>query len=130
MNFLSNFRINNIFILWIQTLIFLIIFMIIVGGLTRLTGSGLSITQWNLFNGIIPPLNNEDWNYYFSLYKNIPQYKLINYNISLFDFKIIFLWEYFHRLLGRIVGLTYLIPLIYFIYIRKITEQKNNFKIK
>ena len=127
MNYLSNFRINNIFILWIQTLIFLIIFMIIVGGLTRLTGSGLSITQWNLFNGIIPPLNNEDWNYYFSLYKNIPQYKLINYNISLFDFKIIFLWEYFHRLLGRIVGLTYLIPLIYFIYIRKITEQ--NLKI-
>jgi len=123
MNFLSIFRINNIFKLWIQTLIFLIISMIIVGGLTRLTGSGLSITQWNLFDGIIPPLNVVDWNYYFSLYKNIPQYKLINYNITLLDFKTIYLWEYFHRLLGRIIGIVYLIPLIYFIYIKKITTQ-------
>jgi len=97
--------------------------MIIVGGLTRLTGSGLSITQWNLFDGIIPPLNVVDWNYYFSLYKNIPQYKLINYNITLLDFKTIYLWEYFHRLLGRIIGIVYLIPLIYFIYIKKITTQ-------
>ena len=88
--------------------------MIIIGGLTRLTDSGLSITEWELFTGILPPLNDETWNKYFSLYKEIPQYQLINANMSIEEFKIIFYWEYFHRILGRVIGLFFLVPLIYF----------------
>ena len=88
--------------------------IIIVGGLTRLTNSGLSITEWELFKGLLPPTNIEKWNEYFSLYKNIPQYNLINFNMTLDEFKIIFYWEYFHRILGRLLGLFFLIPLIFF----------------
>ena len=88
--------------------------MIIVGGLTRLTDSGLSITEWELFKGILPPLSKEKWIIYFNLYKEIPQFKLINPNMSIEEFKVIFYWEYFHRLLGRVIGLAYLIPLIFF----------------
>ncbi|MDA9605086.1 COX15/CtaA family protein [Candidatus Pelagibacter sp.] len=92
----------------------LIITMVGVGGLTRLTDSGLSITAWELFSGILPPLNFSDWNYYFSEYKKIPEYKNINFDMTLNEFKIIYYWEYFHRLLARMVGLFSLIPLIFF----------------
>mgnify|MGYP001158738983 FL=1 len=105
---------NEILIKWLTYSMFLIILMIIVGGLTRLTNSGLSITEWELFTGIIPPLNENVWNNYFNLYKNIPQYKLINPNMTLDEFKIIFYWEYIHRILGRIIGLFFLLPLIFF----------------
>ena len=110
----SNKKLDQIFLSWILTLIFLIILMIIVGGLTRLTDSGLSITQWQLFSGILPPLNQADWVYYFNLYKEIPEYKLQNFSMSMNDFKIIFWWEWAHRFLGRIIGLSILLPLIYF----------------
>ena len=110
----SNEKLNQVFLLWIVTLILLIILMIIVGGLTRLTDSGLSITQWQLFSGILPPLNQADWIYYFNLYKEIPEYKLQNFSMSINDFKIIFWWEWAHRFLGRIIGLAALLPLIYF----------------
>ena len=92
--------------------------MIIVGGLTRLTDSGLSITEWELFRGILPPLNYNTWMSYFSLYKEIPQFKLINPTMTIEEFKVIFYWEYFHRLLGRLIGLVYLIPLIIFSFKR------------
>jgi len=88
--------------------------MIIVGGLTRLTDSGLSITKWELFSGIFPPFNDIEWNQYFELYKNIPEYNLQNYYMSLEEFKFIFWWEYIHRLLGRLIGILFFIPLIYF----------------
>ncbi len=110
----SNEKLNQVFLSWILTLILLIILMIIVGGLTRLTDSGLSITQWQLFSGILPPLNQADWIYYFNLYKEIPEYKLQNFSMSMNDFKIIFWWEWAHRFLGRIIGLAALLPLIYF----------------
>ena len=110
----SNEKLNHLFLSWIVTLILLIILMIIVGGLTRLTDSGLSITQWQLFSGILPPLNQADWIYYFNLYKEIPEYKLQNFSMSINDFKIIFWWEWAHRFLGRIIGLAALLPLIYF----------------
>ncbi len=100
--------------LWLITLFLLIISMVAVGGLTRLTDSGLSITAWELFSGILPPLNNTDWNYYFTEYKKIPEYKNINLGMTLDEFKIIFYWEYAHRLLARVVGLFCLIPLIIF----------------
>ncbi|MDA7770614.1 COX15/CtaA family protein [Candidatus Pelagibacter sp.] len=100
--------------LWLITLFLLIIIMVGVGGLTRLTDSGLSITAWELFTGILPPLNSMEWIFYFSEYKKIPEYQNINYNMTLDEFKIIFYWEYAHRLLARIVGLFSLIPLIFF----------------
>ena len=92
----SNEKINSLFLYWLTSSLLLVFFIIIVGGLTRLTNSGLSITEWELFTGILPPLNNESWVFYFQLYKEIPQYKLLNFDMSLEEFKIIFYWEYFH----------------------------------
>ena len=100
--------------LWLIILFLLIILMVAVGGLTRLTDSGLSITAWELFTGILPPLNINEWNFYFSEYKKIPEYQNINYAMTLAEFKVIFYWEYAHRLLARFVGLFTLIPLIIF----------------
>ena len=99
---------------WLIALFLLIVLMVAVGGLTRLTDSGLSITAWELFTGILPPLNSNDWNNYFSEYKKIPEYQNINIGMSLNEFKIIFYWEYAHRLLARFVGLFSLFPLIFF----------------
>ena len=91
---------KNIYISsWLLLITFLIALIIIVGGLTRLTDSGLSITKWQLFSGFLPPLNNADWERYFNLYKEIPEFKLQNYNMSLNEFKIIFWWEWAHRFL-------------------------------
>jgi cytochrome c oxidase assembly protein subunit 15 len=100
--------------LWLITLFSLIFLMVAVGGLTRLTDSGLSITAWELFTGILPPLNLNEWNHYFSQYKKIPEYQNINFGMSLSEFKTIFYWEYAHRFLARIVGLFSLLPLIFF----------------
>ena len=108
--------------LWLKTLIILIFFMILVGGLTRLTDSGLSITEWELFSGILPPLNNEQWEKYFLLYKNTTQFAVLNPSMTIGEFKIIFYWEYFHRVLGRVIGLVYLLPLLYFTISKKIKK--------
>ena len=99
---------------WLLLITFLIVLMIVVGGLTRLTDSGLSITEWQLFSGIVPPFNDADWNNYFNLYKQIPEFKIQNYLMTINEFKIIFWWEWAHRFLGRLVGICYLIPLIFF----------------
>ena len=106
--------INKYISYWLISIFLIISLMIVVGGLTRLTDSGLSITQWQLFSGILPPLNPDQWNYYFDLYKKIPEYKLQNYSMNLDGFKVIFWWEFIHRFLGRLVGIFFLIPLIYF----------------
>ena len=108
---------------WLLSMIILVFLMIVVGGLTRLTDSGLSITEWELFKGILPPLSKETWTLYFNLYKEIPQFKYLNPSMTIEEFKVIFYWEYFHRLLGRIIGLMFLIPLIY-ISFKKIVEKK------
>ena len=100
--------------IWLLILLSLIILIILVGGLTRLTDSGLSITTWDLFAGFLPPLTNDKWVDYFNLYKKIPEFSEQNFNMSLEGFKVIFWWEWAHRQLGRLVGLTLLIPLIYF----------------
>ncbi len=106
---------KNIYISsWLLLITLLIALIIIVGGLTRLTDSGLSITEWQLFSGLLPPLNNTDWENYFNLYKEIPEFKLQNYSMTLNEFKIIFWWEWAHRFLGRLIGIFFLIPLIYF----------------
>ena len=100
--------------IWLLILIGLVVFIILVGGLTRLTDSGLSITTWELFVGFIPPLTNEKWDEYFDLYKMIPEFTEQNYNMTLNEFKIIFWWEWAHRQLGRLIGLVVLVPLIFF----------------
>ncbi|MDC1091816.1 COX15/CtaA family protein [Candidatus Pelagibacter sp.] len=100
--------------IWLVTLIILIILIILVGGLTRLTDSGLSITTWELFVGFIPPLTNDKWIDYFELYKNIPEFSKQNYNMTLNEFKVIFWWEWGHRQLGRLIGLSVLLPIIFF----------------
>ena len=102
------------YLFWLITMFWIVSIMIIVGGLTRLTDSGLSITKWQLFSGLFPPLSQSEWISYFNLYKEIPEFRLQNYNMSLQEFKIIFWWEWFHRFLGRLIGIGFLIPLIYF----------------
>ena len=122
-------KINNQISIWLVTMFWIISIMIIVGGLTRLTDSGLSITEWELFSGFFPPFNQEDWNLYFDLYKEIPEFKLQNYEMSLSEFKIIFWWEWAHRFLGRLIGLGFLIPLLYFSYRISISKLLNFYLI-
>lgn len=108
---------------WLFSLILLICLMIVVGGLTRLTDSGLSITRWDLISGILPPLSLQQWNETFTLYKQIPEFKLLNFDMSLSEFKIIYWWEYIHRLLGRVIGLAFIIPLVYFTFKRSLNKK-------
>ncbi len=114
--YIENSKIKNYISVWLCLMFFIISIMIIVGGLTRLTDSGLSITEWELFSGFLPPLNSAEWNNYFDLYKKIPEFKEQNYLMSLQEFKVIFWWEWAHRFLGRLIGLFFLIPLIFFTF--------------
>ena len=125
----TNKNINNQLSIWLITMFFIISVMIIVGGLTRLTDSGLSITKWQLFSGLIPPLNQEDWIMYFNLYKQIPEFKLQNFNMTISEFKIIFWWEWAHRFLGRLIGICFLFPLIYFSFKIKFSKLLNFYLI-
>ena len=109
-----NTKINNQISIWLIIMFCIISIMIVVGGLTRLTDSGLSITKWELFSGFLPPLNHNDWVLYFNLYKEIPEFKLQNYDMNIQEFKVIFWWEWTHRFLGRLIGISFLVPLIYF----------------
>ena len=111
--------------IWLLVMFCFIALMIVVGGLTRLTDSGLSITKWELFSGILPPFNDQQWKYYFEQYKLIPEFTLQNYNMTINEFKIIFWWEWVHRFMGRLIGIFFIIPLIYFtlkIGIKKLTN--------
>ncbi len=114
--YIENLQIKRIISIWLICMFWIISFMIVVGGLTRLTDSGLSITQWQLFSGFLPPLNESDWNNYFDLYKEIPEFKIQNYEMTLKEFKIIFWWEWAHRFLGRLIGISFLLPLLYFTF--------------
>tara|TARA_Y100000741_G_scaffold332944_1_gene289228 strand:- start:254 stop:1279 length:1026 start_codon:yes stop_codon:yes gene_type:complete len=112
--YIENKQIKKNITIWLISMFWMVSFMIVVGGLTRLTDSGLSITQWQLFSGFFPPLNIIDWNNYFNLYKEIPEFKIQNYEMSLQEFKVIFWWEWAHRFLGRLIGISFLLPLLYF----------------
>ena len=114
---LKNKNYNTIFQIWLISLTVLVGLIVVVGGLTRLTDSGLSITEWELFKGVLPPISNNDWLQYFESYKKIPQYSLLNSSMTLSEFKYIFFWEYAHRLLARFIGLFFLIPFLIFIFI-------------
>ena len=127
--YIENSQLKKYIIIWLFAMCIIVSIMIIVGGLTRLTDSGLSITQWQLFSGSIPPLNDLQWNKYFDLYKKIPEYKLQNFSMSLDEFKVIFWWEFIHRFLGRLIGITFLIPLIFFSIKLGFNKTKNLFFI-
>lgn len=99
--------------LWLIFMIMLIVSIVGVGGLTRLTDSGLSITAWELFSGILPPFTSEKWDFYFNEYKQIPEFKILNFDMTLDEFKVIFYWEWGHRILARFIGLFSIIPLIF-----------------
>lgn len=107
-------------ILWLFSGCFLIFAMVIVGGITRLTGSGLSITEWKVVTGTIPPLNEVQWQEEFEKYQQSPQFKKINAHFELTEFKNIYWWEYIHRLLGRLIGLVFIIPFIWFLVTRQL----------
>ena len=96
--------------------------MVVIGGITRLTGSGLSITEWKVVTGTLPPLSDEAWQKEFEGYKQTPQFKLINSDFSVSDFKTIYWWEYIHRLLGRIIGIVFLVPFIWFWIKKKLPD--------
>ena len=100
--------------LWLYGIALLIVVMVLVGGATRLTDSGLSITDWKPIHGIIPPLNDAEWQEEFAKYQQIPEYRLLNQGMSLGEFKGIFWWEWTHRLLGRLIGVAFLLPLLFF----------------
>ena len=114
--YIENKQLNKHIAYWLALMFWLLVIMISVGGLTRLTDSGLSITQWQLYSGIFPPFNEIQWHQYFDLYKKIPEYKLQNYSMTLEEFKVIFWWEFIHRLLGRLIGILYFVPLLYFTF--------------
>lgn len=113
--------------IWLYSMFILVFLIVAVGGLTRLTDSGLSITEWELFKGILPPLTDSKWLFYFDEYKKIPEYVEINYNMTLSEFKVIYYWEYGHRILARLIGLFSIIPMIYLFFKFK-KERKNIFK--
>lgn len=106
---------------WLLTGCALVFLMVIVGGITRLTGSGLSITEWNIVTGTIPPLSEEHWVEEFTKYQASPEYRKINSHFSLSDFKQIYWWEYIHRLIGRLIGFVFLIPFVYFLITKQLT---------
>ena len=103
---------------WLLTCCVLVFAMVIVGGITRLTGSGLSMVEWKPVYGILPPLNDEDWQLLFEKYQQTPEYQHVNIGMDVEGFKSIFWLEYLHRILGRIIGLVFFLPLLYF-WLRK-----------
>jgi len=110
-------------IIWLLSGCFLIFTMVIIGGITRLTDSGLSMVDWKLFIGTIPPLNEAQWQETFNLYKQSPEFLKVNYNFTLQEFKSIFFWEYLHRLIGRLLGIVFIIPFVYFLLKKKLTKK-------
>jgi len=107
---------------WLLLGAFLVITMVTIGGITRLTHSGLSMVTWKPVTGVIPPLNEKQWLTEFNEYKTSPEYIKKNYHFTLKDFKSIFIWEYIHRLLGRILGFVFLIPFLFFFFTKKLKK--------
>ena len=115
-------RDNKKVIYWLFTGCALIFIMVVVGGMTRLTHSGLSIPDYKLISGAIPPINDQQWQEAFELYKQYPEYQKLNSNISLKEFKGIFFWEWLHRVIGRAIGLVFIIPFLYFLTTRQLNK--------
>jgi cytochrome c oxidase assembly protein subunit 15 len=108
--------------IWLYSLAAFVLLIVVVGGITRLTESGLSITSWKPVSGVIPPITQAEWEAEFAAYKQIPQYSVVNSWMSLEDFKMIFFWEWFHRLLARALGFVFLIPFGFFLFTKRLNR--------
>ncbi|WP_299439862.1 COX15/CtaA family protein [uncultured Aquimarina sp.] len=113
---------NKKVIYWLLTGCFLIFIMVVIGGITRLTHSGLSISNYKLISGTLPPMNDTEWNTAFELYKQYPEYQKINNQFTIEDFKDIYFWEWLHRVIGRFIGIVFIIPFVYFLIKKQLTK--------
>jgi cytochrome c oxidase assembly protein subunit 15 len=111
---------NKAVVYWLLTGCFLIFVMVLVGGITRLTHSGLSISDYKLIQGTIPPMNEQEWEEAFELYKQYPEYQKLNYHYGIEEFKDIYFWEWLHRVLGRFIGIVFILPFLYFLFTKKL----------
>lgn len=116
-------RIPQVVKIWLITGLVMIFMQVVIGGITRLTGSGLSITRWEIVTGAVPPLNEAKWESEFELYKQTPQYQKINQGMTLSEFKFIYFWEYFHRLWARLMGLVFVFPFLWFLWRGMLSKQ-------
>jgi len=114
---------NNYVIIWLLSGCLLLFTMVVVGGITRLTNSGLSMTDWHLVTDTFPPLTEEKWSEAFEEYKKFPEYQKINIHndFTLSDYKFIYFWEWFHRFIGRIIGLAFIVPFVYFLFKKRLS---------
>ena len=119
---------NKSVIIWLFSGCFLVFIMVVVGGITRLTNSGLSMTDWHLVTDTFPPLSEAKWQEAFERYKQFPEYQKINIHndFTLSDYKFIYFWEWFHRFIGRIIGIVFIIPFVYFLFSKKIDKPTLN----
>ena len=108
--------------IWLVSVMFLLCLIVLIGGLTRLTRSGLSIVEWKPITGVIPPLHEEEWIQEFEKYKQFPEYQKKNINMTLSEYKFIFFWEYIHRVIARLIGLVIIIPYLFFFFQNKLTK--------
>lgn len=113
---------NKKVVYWLLTGCFLIFVMVLVGGITRLTHSGLSMSDFKLVTDMVPPMTDAQWQKEFEIYQQFPEYQKVNYHFSLEDFKDIYFWEWLHRLLGRVLGLVFLLPFFYFLFTKQFTK--------
>ena len=116
---------NNYVIIWLLSGCLLLFIMVVVGGITRLTNSGLSMTDWHLVTDTFPPLTEKKWSQAFAEYKKFPEYQKINVHndFTLSDYKFIYFWEWFHRLIGRIIGLAFIVPFVYFLFKKRLSPE-------
>ncbi|WP_421805190.1 COX15/CtaA family protein [Flagellimonas sp.] len=113
---------NKAVVYWLLTGCFLIFVMVLVGGITRLTHSGLSISDYKLIQGTIPPMNEQEWEEAFELYKQYPEYQKLNYHFGIEEFKDIYFWEWLHRVIGRFIGIVFILPFLYFLFTKKLDK--------
>jgi len=113
---------NKKVIYWLLTGCVLIFIMVVIGGITRLTHSGLSISNYKLISGTIPPMNEIEWQEAFDLYKQYPEYQKINTSFTLQDFKDIYFWEWIHRVIGRLIGVVFFLPFLYFLLKKQLSK--------
>lgn len=113
---------NKKVVYWLLTGCILIFIMVVVGGITRLTHSGLSISNYKLISGTIPPLNDIEWQNAFELYQQFPEYQKLNTHFTLQDFKDIYFWEWLHRVIGRLIGLVFFLPFLYFLITKQLSK--------
>jgi cytochrome c oxidase assembly protein subunit 15 len=109
--------------IWLLVGAFMVFVQVVIGGITRLTDSGLSMTQWEVIGGTIPPTSESEWEEAFSLYKDSPEYQKLNKGMAMSEFKFIYFWEYFHRLWARTLGFVFILPFLYFLFRRKLNSE-------